>query len=78
MAQQINIEKKMVRFQRKALKKVSVFRRCLDCGYERFKSEAVYLLENGGYESQGFIDCPRCRKDQFALFGYRDRRRTTN
>ena len=54
---------------------INVFRRCLDCGYERFEMEEVKIGDNNRRTSNGFIVCPKCNGHHFALVGYRDRRK---
>ena len=59
----------------KRIMNINVFRRCLDCGYERFEMEEVKIGDNNRRASNGFIVCPKCNGHHFALVGYRDRRR---
>ena len=59
----------------KRIMNINVFRRCLDCGYERFEMEEVKIGDNNRRTSNGFIVCPKCNGHHFALVGYRDRRR---
>lgn len=62
----------------KRIMNINVFRRCLDCGYERFELEEVKIGDDNQRTSSGFIVCPKCNGCHFALVGYRDRRKAKN
>ena len=57
------------------IKNINVYRQCMDCGYEQFEIEKVKIGDNNRRTSCGFIICPKCKGRNFALVGYRDKRK---